>query len=38
MQIIPLLLKELDLEAQTTRKFLKLVPTDKMTGNHMKKA
>ncbi len=29
MEIIPLLLKELDREAQTTRKFLKLVPADK---------
>ena len=30
MEIIPLLLKELDQEAQTTRKFLKLVPMDKL--------
>lgn len=29
MKLIPLLLKELDQEAQITRKFLKLVPTDK---------
>ncbi len=29
MEVIPLLLKELDQEAQTTRKFLKLVPADK---------
>lgn len=29
MQIIPLLLKEMEQEAETTRKFLKLVPTDK---------
>lgn len=29
MQIIPLLLKELDQEAQTTRKMLSLVPVDK---------
>lgn len=29
MEIIPLLLKELDEEAQTTRKFLKLVPDGK---------
>lgn len=30
MEIIPLLLKELDMESQTTRKFLKLVPVDKL--------
>lgn len=30
MEIIPLLLKELDQEAQITRKFLKLVPMDKL--------
>lgn len=30
MEIIPLLLKELDQEARTTRKFLKLVPMDKL--------
>ena len=29
MEIIPLLLKELDQEAVTTRKFLNLVPADK---------
>ncbi len=29
MEMIPLLSKELDQEAQTTRKFLKLVPADK---------
>lgn len=29
MEIIPLLLKEIDQEAATTRKFLKLVPADK---------
>ena len=31
MDIIPLLLKELDQEAATTRKFLKLVPFDKLS-------
>jgi len=30
MQIIPLLLKELDQEAQITRKMLSLIPADKL--------
>lgn len=30
MQIIPMLLKELEQEAQTTRKFLNIVPNDKL--------